>query len=189
MQDLPDDVIVTSEAARLFDAWRALCRDGRAPRWPDFDPAVVPDLLRFMTILRPEPGGALRIAIFGTALRDALGQEITGRDAMDPVPGLEPFQLGRMLATVSEGARAFVSLRRVERPSRPDALLQAMCLPTLTEDGSIARLVSAFIPDRPDDVALGDLIAPEARLTIVRAAWYDIASGRFHDAGGNGLRA
>lgn len=179
---LLDRILVSDQGRRLFETWRSLCRDGRAPLWREFDPASVPDTLKFVSVLKPEGAGRLSIVIFGTELREVLDAEITGRDALEDIPGIEQFQLRDMLTTVAQGRHAFVTLRDV-RPERGEpAQLQAMCLPTIDETGRIGRLISAFIPVSEDGRRLKDILeGGRAEMTMTGMVRYEIAADAFED--------
>ena len=176
-------ILISDHALRLFNTWRSLCREGRAPGWSDFDPASVPDVLRFLAVLRPGPEKQLTISIFGTELREVLDREITGLDALDDIPGIEHFQLREMLSTVRRGRQAFITLRNVYPKDRPATQLQAMCLPTLDADGNIARMISAFIPVRAKEERLADILeGGRARMDMAAMIRYDIATDSFSAA-------
>lgn len=179
---LLDKILVCDQGRRLFGTWRSLCRDGRAPLWKSFDPARVPNALKFITVLKPEGGGRLSIVIFGTELREVIDVEITGRSALEDIPGIEQFQLRDMLMTVAQGKHAFITLRDVVPEQGEPARLQAMCLPALDEAGRIARLISAFIPVTGDGRALKYILdGGKAEMSMTGMVRYDIADDVFED--------
>jgi hypothetical protein len=68
---------------RIVDYWRSRHVDGRPPSRNDIDPVVdIPDLAKNLMLLDIVPEG-YRYRIVGTALRERLGFELTGRMLAD----------------------------------------------------------------------------------------------------------
>ncbi len=68
---------------QIFDYWRSRHIDGRPPSRQTLDPVVdIPALARNLMVLDIEPDG-YRYRLVGTALRERLGVELTGRMLAD----------------------------------------------------------------------------------------------------------
>ena len=97
----------------LYDYWRALSqRCGGIPQRDDLDPAEIPSLLPFVFIVEKLPeGGRYRFRLSGTAIREIMGWENTGRH-LDEL--LEGEDLRYVTAMFDQVLSQRVCLRSVE---------------------------------------------------------------------------
>lgn len=172
-----DDVFQNDRARRLFTYWRSLSRSGALPLRKQFDPVDIPDLLRFITMVKPEPDGDYTIALFGTALRDSIGHEITGKSVFDQSIGFDHDVIRFVLDDVVRAGSCFVTYRDCELSDGSIWQVQGLTLPLADDRGNVVRIATAFIPATRDARDLPDYDRlNEVNTVILSVHRYDLSS-------------
>ncbi len=140
------DVFQNDKARKLFDYWHGLSEGGELPLRKSFDPVDIPDLLRFITMVKPEPDGDYTIALFGTALRDSIGHEITGKSVFDESIGFDHGVIRFVLDDIVRAGSCFITYRDCELSDGSIWQVQGLTLPLADDDGNVVRIATAFIP-------------------------------------------
>ena len=78
--------LVAAEQRQLYDYWRTKCGKRALPSRADINPADFARLLPGVCLVERPEGGAFKIRLAGTRLREVYGREVTG----EPVGSLEP---------------------------------------------------------------------------------------------------
>lgn len=73
----------TEGAARFFDYWSRLPKEGLVPDRSAFSPAKIADLMRAVTILEIWSRALIEIRLAGTAVCDVMGFDPTGRNMLE----------------------------------------------------------------------------------------------------------
>ncbi len=141
---------------RLFNYWRGLSVNGAVPLRARFDPTEIPEFLRFITLVKPMDDGDFQIALFGTALRDSIGHEITGKSVFDESIGFDHDINRLVLNNVVQTGACFITLRDCDLSDGSTWRVHGLTLPLANQDGKIVRIATAFIPVEKNGRTLPD---------------------------------
>lgn len=172
-----EDIFKSDKARSLFQHWRGLSTAGSIPLRKAFDPIDIPEHLRFITMVKPEPDGDYTIALFGTGLRESIGHEITGKSVFDDSIGFDHAVIRFVLGDIVKSGSCFITLRDCELSDGSVWQVQGLTLPLSDENGDIVRIVTSFIPvsqgarELPDYDRLN-----EVSTSILSVHRYEIAS-------------
>lgn len=171
------DVFEGDRTVRLFNYWRDLGGGKQIPRRKQFNPIDIPEFLKYITLLKPEPDGDFTIALFGTALRDSIGHEITGKSVFDESIGFDPDVIRLVLNNVRQTGASFITLRDCDLSDGSTWRIHGLTLPLVSDDGEVVRIATAFIPVNKSDRELPDYHRfDEVDTRILRVHRYDIAT-------------
>lgn len=172
-----ENVFQNDKARKLFSYWRSLSEKGALPRRRRFDPADIPDMLRFITMVKPEPDGDYTIALFGTALRESIGHEITGKSVFDDSIGFDHAVILFVLDDVVRAGSCFVTYRDCELSDGSIWQVQGLTLPLTDDDGKVVRIATAFFPATKSARHLPDYDRLNEVNTVIRSVHrYELAS-------------
>ena len=173
-----DGVFEGDKTARLFRYWHDLSRDGSIPLRKSFDPIDIPEFLRFLTLVKPEPDGDFTIALFGTALRESIGHEITGKSVFDESIGFDQDVIRMVLTNVVQTGACFITLRDCDLSDGSTWRIHGLTLPLADETGKVVRIATAFIPVEQGGRVLPDYDRfDEVDTRVLKVYRYEIASG------------
>lgn len=172
-------VFEDQKTERLFEYWRSLSADGAVPLRRDFDPVAIPSLLRFITMVKPEADGDFTISLFGTALRDSIGHEITGKSVFDESIGFDVDVIRFVLNDIVRTGSSFITLRDVDLSDGSTWQVHGLTLPLSDAEGQIVRIATAFIPITGQGRALPDFDRHnEVDTRILKVHRYEIGMDR-----------
>jgi hypothetical protein len=172
-----DDVFQSQRAGKLFRYWRGLSSKGAIPLRRAFDPVDIPEHLRFITMVKPEPDGDYTVALFGTGLRDSIGHEITGKSVFDASIGFDHSVIRFVLDDVVRSGSCFITYRDCELSDGSVWQVQGLTLPLADDAGVVTRIVTYFIPVTKGARELPDYFNLDEVRTVIRSVHrYEIST-------------
>ena len=177
---LQPEIFASDRARELFGYWLSTAPAGEAPARADFDPAAIPQLIPEVVMVRPTPDGDFRISLFGTALRESFGEELTGESVFKRLGKTEAARLRRIQEGALTGLYGFVTLRQFYRDNGRKWSVQGLALPLKGGNGAVTRILSAFYPLTPAEYDRRRQEGDTIDRTTLQGVWrYDIARGTF----------
>jgi hypothetical protein len=136
------------EGAKLARYWLSLWRDDQLPMRAAFEPRIVGDILRSISIFDVIPGESVRCRLAGTFIVEGAGQDITGADWLEMTrPAERPVRLSRF-SEVANGAIGR-GMRTARRASGELQMSEEIMLPFADIAAGGARQVLTHIAWRP----------------------------------------
>lgn len=129
----------------LFEYWRGLSPADRLPSRAHFDPAAVPRLLPYLILYDVEraPHIRLRFRLAGTALRQWLGMELTGRytDEVSDVSTL----MESLGPAIEAGQGLWRRWPRIAQVSDAYSFMEALLLPLADDGRKVDMLIGLYL--------------------------------------------
>lgn len=156
---------------RLVDYWLSLWEDNALPQRRSFIPSRVPDLLPGIMIEEIKPGAYVRVRLSGTAINQAFGMDVTGRDLLELSPPSHREGRRRRNESIASGAAA-LSVRRMTTRLGAATIGQEVQLPfrDVTEDGAcLALLHTSWRPSnaQPGVAEVHDILDPPLEHRVI----------------------
>jgi len=160
----------------LFAHWNELRGTRDAPERSEIDPAAIRGVLPDTFILEIEERNRFRYRLAGTRLCAAFGDELRGREILDPWPVEDRAALSSLLwSVVDEGAGAVCGWRGIT--ARGHTMAFEMLLLPLRLDGERTRRVLGCSVPCTEAFWLGTDPIETAELASLRIVWPDGTPG------------
>jgi hypothetical protein len=164
-------------AARLVEYWAELPKTRFVPNRADLDPAAIRNILPLLLIWELNRGYDAKWRLVGSGVRDLVGRELTGRDALemhDKEARPRAIAAGLAMAAQPCGAWGLMALRS---PQGYHFLCEVVSLPLRDAEGKVTLFANTM--ERVQDRTFFDAIAAAgARMVnFVEHRFIDIGAG------------
>ena len=152
---------LTPELQIFLDCWKSVCQEGAVPERAAIRPDIFPrKSLGYITYQEYEAPGVLIWKIAGTALVDAIGMELAGRNALELLPADERDYDIMAIETALAHPCGMIYVLAVKGPYDDPILKRLLQLPVRGDDGTVKRFVGMVEPYTPlpnsPEIDLGD---------------------------------
>ena len=159
----------------LYAYWRSLqTQPGAAPPWSAFNPARISKNLPHILVIEIGGEDNFKIRLFGTALVEALGRDLTGTNYFDLIPSAikekQHRHIDKIITTPACGVSYTKTLIETEE-GQVGLLSESIHLPMADETGAINRLCtqSVSVEEKvveysfaPDEVTFDNVVLKRA---------------------------
>lgn len=129
----------------IYAYWRSKCAAGPMPARRQIDPAEMPRLLPHLMISEVAPAGRFRYRLSGTAVAQALRQDVTGRCVEEVTTGGYCDYLNELQRTVCREGRAIFAASPLPCGARTKYRFTRRLLLPLSDDGAAVNQILALV--------------------------------------------